>query len=115
MENRIERIDMRSMLEQVTEECGELVQACMKLIRAMGNGNPTTVSEEEAVDKLIEEYSDVVVAAGFLLDELQKSCLYDISARVSEIGEGKIKRWNERLEELDEEDGCCSGDDFCSF
>jgi uncharacterized protein YjdB len=32
-------------------------------VRAEGNGNPCTVTEEEAIDSVIEEYSDVTVAA----------------------------------------------------
>ena len=93
----VEAVDRRAKLEQLAEECCELGKACMKLIRAEGNGNPCNATFEEAADKVVEEWSDVLVAGEYLMAMLQPDCRYDISARVEEIAEGKIKRWQERV------------------
>lgn len=45
------------ILVQMAEECGELTQACMKMIRSWHGQTP--VSEAEARDMLIEECADV--------------------------------------------------------
>lgn len=90
-------VDRRAKLEQLTEECCELGKACMKLVRAEGNGNPCNATFDEALDKVVEEWSDVLVAGQYLMEMLQPDCRYDISARVEEIAEGKIKRWQERV------------------
>ena len=96
-EDPISKVDLRAKLEQLTEECCELGKACMKLVRAEGNGNPCSDSRDEALDKLVEEWSDVIVAGQYLMRMLQPECRYDISSRVEEIAEGKIKRWQERV------------------
>lgn len=104
-DEKILSVDRRAKLEQLAEECCELGKACMKLIRAEGNGNPCSASFEEAADKVVEEWSDVLVAGEYLMEMLQPDCRYDISARVEEIAEGKIKRWQERVKEADEKTG----------
>lgn len=90
-------VDIRAKLEQLTEECGELIQASMKLCRALGNGNPTTVSKDEAIAKLLEEWSDVEIAGVYILKMLEPMCGYDIYERIDEIGKFKEKRWIERV------------------
>lgn len=43
----------RDLLEQLAEECGELAQASLKLIRAKGySSNVTPKSEHEATEQL---------------------------------------------------------------
>lgn len=55
------KLDQRTMLEQLAEECGELTQASMKLIRAAGlNNNPTPLEMVPAYDRLYEEAHDVM-------------------------------------------------------
>ena len=50
----------RDLLEQLAEECGELEQASLKLIRAKGySSNITPKSEHEATEQLKEEAIDV--------------------------------------------------------
>lgn len=113
-------IDIRAKLEQLTEECGELVQAAMKLCRALGNGNPTKVTKEEAVAKLLEEWSDVEVAAIYILRMLEPMVDYDIYDFVDRIGEYKEQRWIKRVKEGVVEDesvhvGSCADGDSCSL
>lgn len=116
-----ESVDIRAKLEQLTEECGELIQASMKLIRALGNGNPTRVTKEEAVAKLLEEWSDVEVAAIYILRMLEPMVDYDIYDFVDRIGEYKEKRWIERVKKgaVEEDEsihvGSCSDGDSCSL
>lgn len=94
----IAKVDRRAKLEQLAEESAELGKACLKLIRATGNGNPCNVTEEEATKKVIEEYSDVAVAAEYLMSELQAECDYDVYELFHDIASKKIRRWSERLE-----------------
>ena len=50
------------ILCQIAEEAAELAQAALKLRRAINQTNPTPVSDEEAVDSIIEEYADTIGA-----------------------------------------------------
>ena len=101
--NKVEDVTLRAQLEQVAEECGELTQACMKTIRAFGNGNPCTISKDEAVENLVEEISDVSIALGYLIRKLAAYGYYggeedNIFGMVQDLGMEKARRWQERLE-----------------
>lgn len=106
-------VDIRAKLEQVAEECGELTKACMKLIRAIGNGNPCNVSEEEAIDSVVEEISDVEVATYYLKLMLQERVSYSVWGRIDEIATEKTERWQQRV--ADFQDGSCTDKDFCDI
>ena len=106
-------VDIRAKLEQVAEECGELTKACMKLIRAIGNGNPCNVTEEEAIEAVIEEMSDLEVAAGYLQTMLNKRVDFDVRTRMDMIANVKIKRWQDRVAEA--QSGSCEGKDYCDI
>ena len=64
----------RDKLEQLSEECSELSQAALKLIRAKGlSANPTPVSIPAAEGNLKEEAMDVIaclLVCGFNVGEL---------------------------------------------
>ena len=116
------KVDLRAKLEQLTEECGELAAACMKLIRAIGNGNPCNVTEEQAISKVLEEWSDVEIAAVFMLQMLEGRCGYDIYDRIDQIGAEKTERWQKRVQEAlhgksDEgmDGSSCSDSDSCDI
>lgn len=126
MNNEIEdSVDIRAKLEQLTEECGELIQASMKLIRALGNGNPTKVSKDEAIAKVLEEWSDVEIAGIYILKMLEDMADYDIYEKIDEIGKFKEQRWIDRVRKGDafDEDvnresvsgSSCSDGDFCNL
>ncbi|MBR4040616.1 MAG: hypothetical protein IKJ11_11065 [Clostridia bacterium] len=71
MENDAKRyvaahLTQRAALEGLAEECCELAQAALKLIRAIDGENPTPVSEEKCVEKLHEEAGDVLMLLEFL-------------------------------------------------
>lgn len=87
----------------------------MKLVRALGNGNPCNVTEEEAIAKVLEEWSDVEVACIYLLQMLEGMCDYDIYDRIDEIVAEKTARWQKRVKEDGNNeilpgDACCNGD-----
>ena len=57
----------RTQLEQLAEECNELAQAALKVIRAEGySKNATTTSREEATANLVEEAGDVLMVMELL-------------------------------------------------
>lgn len=75
-----------SLYEQLAEECAELAQACHKKARKLRGENYTPKSMEEIDDSLIEEYTDVTLAAstcGIIID-------WDLKNE-------KAKRWIERV------------------
>ena len=89
MSNNIKRkMPVTELLAGLAEECSELAQAALKLRRVFDQKNPTSMSEEEAIEHLYEEIADVKLYCSQL----------DIPARyISEIMERKEKRWEERL------------------
>ena len=57
-----ENLSDEDILCQIAEEASELSQAALNLRRAITQANPTPVSDEEAVDSIIEEYADTIGA-----------------------------------------------------
>lgn len=83
-------LDEREKLEALAEECTELAQAALKLIRAKDySRNVTPIDEQEALANLYEELNDVV------------SCLYILGVTLPDYTDNehyaKWKRWAERL------------------
>lgn len=80
------------MLRQLAEECNELAQAALKLIRARRKETP--MREDEAREHLVEEIADVHVMAGAIFDHMlfkaEQEC-------VDEICESKKKRMFTRM------------------
>ena len=75
-----------TILQQLAEESSELAQASLKLIRAMGNGNPTPIALADAKAKMIEEANDVAM------------CLDLLGVDISDVDNNpKWQRWAERL------------------
>lgn len=103
MHNKIEQVTFRAQLEQVAEECGELTQACMKTIRAFGNGNPCDISKDQAIDNLVEEMADLSIAIGYLIRKVASYGYFEgdenqIFDLINKIGVEKAVRWQTRLE-----------------
>lgn len=73
----------------LAEEAAELSQAALKMTRIDSEKNPTPYSEEECMDHVIEEYTDVINTAERLLD-LKPDWL---------IGDAKLLRWLRRIGE----------------
>ena len=84
-------LDRRTMLEQLAEECTELAQASLKLIRAEGlSNNHTPITLEQADLNLKEEIQDVISVIKLLFpeDELNLDNIDEYP---------KYARWVERL------------------
>ena len=98
----IDKIDERTLLEQLAEEASELSQAALKLIRAKGlNNNNTPVREQEAMLSLALEYMDLLMVYSMLLEKDRKILRI---TKANSILPGKDmenyfkwKRWAERL------------------
>lgn len=86
----LEKLDRRTLYEQLAEECSELAQASLKCIRAEElSSNVTPVSVAEAHGKLFEEFADILI----VLD-----CLGVKASNVDISRSPKWKRWKERLD-----------------
>ena len=55
LEQNAKALGVENCLTQCMEECAELVQACNKLLRASGKGQPTDMEPGEALTHLMEE------------------------------------------------------------
>lgn len=79
-------------LTQTMEECGELVQACNKVLRASGHGKHPSCTYEEAMDGLKKEMVDVVI----MVDELKYLfCISDLE--MDQIRQRSIQETNDLI------------------
>lgn len=77
---------------QLIEECAELIQAVNKYKRALGKGQPTANTVEQAKEHVAEEIADVLVMTE------QIAALLDIDHNhIVEIMEKKIERTSNRI------------------
>ena len=97
-----ESLPPEELLTGMAEEAGELVQAALKLRRALTGNNPTPINANEAYDNLIEELSDVFLYA-YIME-------VDWIRIIVTAGE-KRKRWIERLEKKG--DASCTTEKQC--
>lgn len=88
-----QQLTAEELLAQLAEECAELSQAALKLIRARTGRNPTPRTILECTENLAEEMADVVLCIGLVADE----CGMDVGA-IEVIGDEKAARWAKRLE-----------------
>lgn len=80
-------------LRQLAEECCELAQAALKMIRVLKK-EATPVTEVEAVEKLIEELADVEIMQDLTKEKL---LLPPEKLRVCTVVNQKTNRFHERL------------------
>lgn len=76
----IDKYGKEYALRQLAEECNELSQAALKMIRAWNKETP--MREDEAYERIVEEIADVLLMIYMvrceLLDEEQNACVSDI-------------------------------------
>ena len=82
------KVPTTEILAGLAEECGELVQASLKLRRIFIKENPTPVSEEEAIENLHEEIADVLLYIRML--DVNRDYIEDIVIN-------KTDRWADRI------------------
>lgn len=87
-----EKVPVPDIFDQLAEEAAELAQAANKMARVMRGTNPANIDEKEAMENVIEEYTDIHVVAKDIL-ELQVDGLQ---------ADYKIDRWAKRLKEKDD-------------
>ncbi len=85
-----ETLGMEELLGQLTEECGELVQATQKVRRALKGTTP--ISLDDALVHLAEECADVALC----IDTLATVKLVN-EVGVQNIGRYKTNRWHGRV------------------
>lgn len=85
-----ESLAPEELLAGMAEEAGELVQAALKLRRALTGNNPTPINATEAYGNLIEELADV-----FLYADVMEADWIQIIGMAGE----KRDRWIGRLDE----------------
>lgn len=89
----IEGLTQEDFLDQLVEECGELIQAAQKLKRARNRRNVTPVTEEEAMTKLVEEIADVLLSIE-MVEQSEKLSVVSVSGIMC----SKYVRWKERMQ-----------------
>lgn len=93
----LEKLDERTLLEQLAEEASELSQAALKLIRAKGlSENVTPKIKGKVTQNLAEEMLDCGMVMALLChkdEKIIKAVLYSEDVANS----SKWKRWAERL------------------
>lgn len=85
------------ILCQIAEEAAELAKAALKLRRAITQTNPTPVTDEEAIDNLIEEYGDTV--GSFMVWAKKNNLDIEIYETSNENIYSKFDRWADRIKE----------------
>lgn len=105
------RLEQTERLLGLTEEALELALAALKLRRVLDGRNPTPVTEEQAVENLLEEYGDVLNSIEVLITPTQNEQAMQTRAE-------KRSRWVSRLKAaaMDAERDCnfCRAFDFSS-
>lgn len=92
------RTAFQANVQQLLEEASELITACCKYLRATGSGQPTPVTEDQALSMIGEELADVDLVG----DVLRRKSEW-IDDVFTETSNRKALRWLERLEGEDEE------------
>lgn len=88
-----ERLSEEALLEQLIEECGELIQASAKRLRIIRGENYTPLGREANFEGLVEELADVTVCMNAYSHKT------DIDpGHFGKIRESKKERWLSRLE-----------------
>lgn len=93
----LEKLDERTLLEQLAEEASELAQAALKLIRAKGlSNNVTPKTEHEVIQNIVEEMRDRAIVITLLCYKDKKLLAAVLNSEDVE-NSPKWKRWAERL------------------
>lgn len=88
-----EKVPQAHLLYQLAEEAAELTHASLKLARVLEGISPTPVTEEEATEKFIEEFNDVLLVSSVA------GCFQDF-----DIQANKLTRWYSRLKEAEKDE-----------
>lgn len=87
-----EKLSAKEMLIQLAEECNELSQACLKLVRN-GTRNQSNKTLNELDSDFMEELADVQLCIQIFPEYVRSE------PELDEIKEYKLNRWVQRLNE----------------
>ena len=87
-----DKLGKEEILCQLSEECAELIQACLKYRRATKGLTPKT--EEETFENMTEEISDVLLNIQQIIYLFSDT---DIENNINEIQTYKTDRWHRRI------------------
>lgn len=114
MEKKMQQIadyyGLDAQLNQIVEECGELIQAAAKYNRTKGNGYDTSVNPEAAYVNLVEELADVQLVVCQLVylmecgDEVLNVTKSKIDRQLNRIGDKKPLKLYIPIKQLNESD-----------
>ncbi len=90
---KLDELPEETILIQLAEECGELTQACAKLLRSWTGDTP--VSPQDCRQSLLEEIADVEVCMDVLRYKLTPMEIQYCNVTYRD----KINRWKERIAE----------------
>lgn len=90
----IDRMTETELLDQLIEECAELIHACIKLRRSYAHLTPVINTQARA--NLVEEMADVSVVQAVVmqrvLTDAEREMMFEIETQ-------KANRWEQRLKE----------------
>jgi len=92
----MENVPTSAILCQLAEECSELSQAALKLVRVIDGVNPTTITKQTAIENLWEEIADVNVCLFCLREFINDKTFLNVEIWKRE----KIERWAKRLAKI---------------
>lgn len=88
----LRNVSERAILCQLAEECAELCQAALKMVRIIDGENPTVLTASEAHEKFVEEIADVTLCISVT------DCLTDKDFDTIELIQcRKMERWAARV------------------
>ena len=82
------------IIDQMIEECGELIQACVKLKRAYRGTTPVSIMDARVA--LVEEMADVEVARTVMMYGILS---HEERREMAQIESDKTDRWCKRINE----------------
>lgn len=96
----IANTDTNRLMDQMIEECAELIQACTKVKRSLRGD--ASIQADAAYGMLVEEMADVLNVQRVTADRVLTSAE---RVRMEEIKDQKMQRWAERIRNERGKDG----------
>ena len=88
---------MINQCQMAAEEAAELAQALLKYCRMCGHGSYTPLNPKDAMDAVIEEYADLLLAMEASFPRCEGNRMF--YNNLERVYQEKAKRWAERLKE----------------
>lgn len=87
-----EFVSQKAIMLQLAEECTEVAQQAIKIVRIRDGENPTPITQNEAINNLHGELGDLFACL---------ACLIGVDNDiVDKIKSQRLDRWRKRLEDM---------------